>query len=134
MRELHDHKTNGCNEALKIEAIVDPGPGGASHLYEITGFDTGTNPSMYGITREGAPKGSLLIPFQNGPIPEKGVNGITSEALLAILIDRHRGFASGPYPSRDNSIALTHMEDALLRLQNRTNDRIRRGVEGKMEK
>lgn len=127
MRELHDHKTNGCNNEITIKVIDEPGPGGACHAYNIDG-------PIEKFRSEQAPKFRCAIRFQKGPIGEVGVNGITSEALLAVLIDRHRGFASGPYPSRDNAIALTHMEDALLRLQNRTNDRIRRGVEGKMEK
>ena len=37
------------------------------------------------------------IRFQNGPIAEAGVNGLTHEALLAVLEDRLVGFQSGPY-------------------------------------
>jgi hypothetical protein len=129
MRELTARKVNECNEALIVEAVDQPGSGGANHRYEIRGFNRMTNASAR-EKDEGSP-GYLLILFQNGPIKECGVNGITNEALLSVVLDRLRGFAKGPYASRDNAIALTHVEDALMRLQNRTRDRIARGVEGK---
>ena len=58
------------------------------------------------------------------------MNGISQEALLAILIDRLRGFQSGQYACRENAIALTKLEEATMWLQKRTLDRVRRGVEG----
>ena len=73
------------------------------------------------------------VNFQNGPIKEIGVNGVTHEALLAIVIDRLRSFQAGPYSCRDNAIALTNLEDALMRLQRRTRERIARGVEGTLK-
>lgn len=125
MRSLVDHIVPGdsANHQLKVEALDEPGQGNACHLYRISGFDTESNPGDQGENR-------TLILFQNGPIKEVGVNGVTQEALLAILIDRLRGFQSGPYACRENAIALTHLEEALMWLQQRTVARIRRGVEG----
>ncbi len=75
------------------------------------------------------------IQFPNGPITKpEDMNGITNEALLAVLIDRMRGFQSGQFACRDNAIALTHLEDALMWLQKRTRDRMARGVEGTLNK
>jgi hypothetical protein len=76
----------------------------------------------------------LWIRFQNGPIRDSGVNGVSQEALLAIVIDRLRAFQRGPYLCRENAIALTHLEDALGWLQRRTRDRLKRGVEGTLAK
>ena len=70
------------------------------------------------------------IMFQNGPIKEFGVNGLTQEALLAIIIDRLRCFQSGPFACHDNEIALDYCKEALFTLQKRTRERIARGVEG----
>ena len=56
-------------------------------------------------------------------------NGITNEEVLAVLIDRLR-FLGERLPSRENSIAITKCEEALLWLEKRTNDRKKRGVEG----
>ena len=66
------------------------------------------------------PKSRTTILFQNGPINEVGVNGLTHEALLAILCDRMRGFQAGPYHSADNAEALACMEQAQTALQRRT--------------
>ncbi len=70
------------------------------------------------------------ISFQNGPIKEFGVNGIPDEALYAILIDRLQGFQKGQYSCRENAVALTHLETALMWAQKRTHERESRGVEG----
>ena len=42
-------------------------------------------------------------------------------------------FLNGKFPCRENSIVITHLETALLWLEKRTNDRIKRNVEGKNE-
>lgn len=126
MRTLIDHMVNPANDTLTITVVDEPGSGGANHRYEITGFDTRTNPSANG---EHPWQGACVL-FQNGPINEVGVNGITHEALLAILIDRLRGFQNGPYKNRENAVALTKLEEAAMWLQKRTLDRMRRGVEG----
>ena len=73
----------------------------------------------------------LRILFQNGPILEVGVNGISGEALLAIVIDRLRSFQAGQYACRENALALTKLEESLMWLNKRTADRKGRGVEGK---
>lgn len=131
MRTLTDHKLTGLNEALEITVEDMPGQGGACHRYDITGFDTEKNPSS---VRQDGYKSSFsrtIILFQNGPIQEVGgVNGVSQEALLAILIDRLRSFQAGPYACRENAIALTHFEEGMMWLQKRTRDRLARGVEG----
>jgi hypothetical protein len=53
------------------------------------------------------------------------------DPLIAIVIDRLRGFQSGPFSCRENALALTKMEEALHWLNARTRDRMERGVEGK---
>lgn len=120
MRKLIDHKVNGLNDAIDIEVMDEPGSGGACHEYLIS-LKSG----------EGVTSGNHIpISFQNGPIKESGFNGISGEALLAVVIDRMRGFQSGPYSCRENSIALTKAEECLLWLNKRTQDRMKRGVEG----
>lgn len=129
MREITDHMTNPANEQLRIAAADAPGPGGANHLYFIEGFDTVTNPS---VPRECAYQGMEIL-FQNGAIGEVGVNGVTHEALLAILIDRLEAFQKGPYACTENAIALDFLRGALFALHSRTRKRQARGVEGTTE-
>lgn len=135
MRKLTDHKTNGVNESLEITVMDEPGSGGASHRYDITGFETSKNPSATDAQGYMPHFSRLPIVFQNGGLQEVGcANGVSHEALLAIVIDRLKSYQSGPYPSRENAIALTKIEEGLMWLQKRTLDRVRRGVEGTSQK
>ena len=59
-------------------------------------------------------------------------DGITSENLLEILIDRLQ-FLQTKFPCRENSIVITKLEESLMWLNKRTADRIKRNVEGKQE-
>ena len=130
MRQLTDHIVSGDQAVqLQIEVTDEPGAGGANHLYYVTGMTLETNPSLIN-NPDYDEDTTTVIAFQNGPIREAGVNGVTQEALLAITIDRLRSFQNGPYKCRENAIALTHCEEALMWLQRRTVERIKRGVEG----
>jgi len=101
-----------------------PGDGGANHEYQVV--------DPLAIAPEVDVGGRVLssISFQNGPIPENGVNGVTQEDLLSIVIHRLRGFDKGPFATRENACALRSVEEALHWLEARTQDRERRGVEG----
>lgn len=121
MRKLTDHIVNPANNRIEILVMDEPGHGGACHEYQVD-IDGGES----GARR-------LWFNFQNGPITEAGVNGLTHEVLLAILADRLRGFQSGSYACRENGIALVKIEEAQLWLQKRTRDRMARGVEGTHE-
>ena len=105
----------------EVRVLDEPGQGNANHRYEVA--EVGSD----------GPDGRtpfLTVRFQNGPIKEAGVNGVMNEDLIAIVIDRMRGFQSGDYKCRDNALALTKLEEALMWLLNRTNEREARGVEG----
>lgn len=122
-RKLTSHKTNICNDLIDILAVDHKGPGGANRQYAI-------------IWPQGAPGriqfGSCMISFQKGAIKENGVNGVTHEALLAIVEDRLDAFQQGPYACEENERALAHVREALLALKRRTMERQERRVEGTM--
>lgn len=69
------------------------------------------------------------LSFQLGPVKEEGVNGLTTEALLHVLIDRTQ-VMNEKHSSPWNQNAIFHMQRALSSLEQRTADRITRGVEG----
>lgn len=115
MRILTTHKAVPSSP-LTLAAIDQPGHGGANHEYQITGYDDGL---------------PCDIQFQNGPVPQHGINGLTNEVLLAIVQDRLRCFQCGPFPSESNAQALRHVNEALDHLHARTRERMARGVEGK---
>ena len=122
-REITSHRVNGLNEALLINVLDQPGQGNACHEYQII-RDTHGNGDEYDQVE------LCNIKFQNGPILEAGVNGISGEALLAIVEDRLIGFQSGQFACRENAIALTKIQEAMMWLHKRTRDRMARGVEG----
>lgn len=128
--QLTSHRVNGCNEALVIEVVDEPGSGGANHRYDISGFDIDSNPSKDPPVWS-VPFTRLPILFQNGPIqPGQIPNGVTNEALLAVLIDRLTKFEGGPFACFENDLALMLLIGAQRMLKYRTEQRVQRGVEG----
>ena len=118
MRQITTHKINETNDKLEVWVVDEPGSGGACHEYVIQ-------------TVEGQwPPVSCKVNFQNGPIGEVGVNGITHEALLAIIIDRMQDFQAGPFACQENALALSRLQEAQNWLLERTKSRMLRGVEG----
>jgi len=57
-------------------------------------------------------------------------DGTTNEEVLEMLIDRMK-YLFGKFPSKETACAITKCEEALMWLEKRTQDRIKRGVEGK---
>jgi len=130
MRKLTSHIVNPANDKLTITVVDEPGSGGSNHHYKIEGFDTATNPSDPFVERHGQSAKHSTVLFQNGPIGEVGVNGVTHEALLAILEDRMVGFQSGKFANDYNAKALQYIRAAQAVLHERTAERMARQVEG----
>lgn len=57
-------------------------------------------------------------------------DGTTNEELLEVLIDRI-SYLQGKFPCKENACCITHLQEALMWLEKRTRDRIKRNVEGK---
>lgn len=110
-----DQLIDGSHRYTDVFSDEYVGPGSAHHHYLIKNKD-GSN--------------FLALRFQDGPIKESGINGIMDENLMAIVIDRLRGFQNGPYKCRENAIALTKLEESLMWLKERSRGREARGVEG----
>ena len=71
-----------------------------------------------------------VVAFQKGAIKEHGVNGVCNEDLIAMVIDRLQSFQESEFKCRENAIAVTKLEEALMWLRKRTEGRERRNVEG----
>src|SRR3990167_3871878 len=97
---------------------VDEKEFNANHEYQVVNANEPSAPEL------------SFVNFQKGPIKENGVNGCANEDLIAMVIDRLQSFQDSPYKCRENAIAITKLEEALLWLRKRTMDRERRGVEG----
>ena len=87
------------------------------HLYKLADFDGGISQELSFIEKDAS--GTLT-------------SGTTNEEVLAMLIDRIQ-FLQGKFPCRENAIVITKLEESLMWLNKRTQDRKVRGVEGKQE-
>lgn len=92
-------------------------------------LDEDSNPAggrSYGI--------GISIEWQDGPLgrgeDRKTPNGAFVEGVIAAAIDRLEFYNAGPYRCRENSLAITKLEEALHWLDHRTVAREARGVEG----
>ena len=110
MREITTHKVHEDDRQPQVMASEDKTIGGAPDFYELVC---------------GAPALTIRVPFVT---LDRG--GVTNEALLAIVIDRLEGFQSGQFACDENEAALQAIKNALFYLQQRTRDRMERGVEG----
>ncbi len=71
-----------------------------------------------------------FIQFQDGPVREAGVNGTSMEVVLKVIIERLEGYQRGPFPCKENEMALMCCKQAQEWLDARTAARRAQGVEG----
>lgn len=100
------------------------------HYYELENFDKlhevgqklqfihkDTDPSGIGVGGDGTSLYTIA-------------DGTTNEEVLEMLIDRMK-YLQAKFPCRENAIVITKLEESLMWLNKRTQDRIARKVEGK---
>ena len=108
-------KREKLNEVLVTD---DKGNGGANHRYQIVKV---TNPDVV--------YGNII--FQNGARNMQDLtHGVLDTDLLEIVRHRLQCFQKGNFATRDNAVALTHVEEALMWMNRRVEDRIERDVLG----
>lgn len=101
-----------------VFAIDKKGHGGANHLYVVAEANNGENEM-----------GTIV--FQNGArLLEDSIHGVLDTDLLEIVRHRLRCFQEGPFSSEYNAKALKHLEEALMWMNRRVEDRIERSVLG----
>lgn len=72
---------------------------------------------------------SISFTIQNGPVKENGVNGCQVDTIIETARIMIEGL-NKKFPCRENSIAITKLDEALMWLDKRKSDREKRGVEG----
>lgn len=98
------------------------------HKYELANFEAKEKPGQVIQFIEKIPAAGTY----DGSLNTLN-DGTTNEEVLRMLIDRLQ-YLNAKAPCRENSVALTHIETALLWLEKRTADRKARGVEGTLNK
>jgi hypothetical protein len=112
-------KREKLNEVFSID---EKGPGGAHHQYSISTQD---EPSTV----------LAVFSFQCGPRKDpNSLHGVIDSDLLEIVRHRLQCFQAGEFATRENAIALTHVEEALMWMNRRVEDRIERNVLGTYNK
>lgn len=102
-----------------VFSVDEKGNGGANHNYLICD----NNNEGYDVC--------TTIQFQNGARKlDDSIHGILDTDLLEIVRHRLQCFQNGNFATRENEIALTHIEEALMWMNRRVEDRIEREVLG----
>ena len=74
-------------------------------------------------------KGMISFKIQDRPIKENGVNGCQVDTIIEAAKIMIEGLNVN-FPCRENALAITKLEEALMWLNKRKADREARGVEG----
>lgn len=72
---------------------------------------------------------TIAFTIQNGPIKEKGVNGCQVDTMIEAAKLIIEGL-NDKFPCRENSMTITKLDEALMWLNKRKQDREKRSVEG----
>lgn len=94
-------------------------------------FDPNGNPAGGTSYATGDKTGDVLsVVWQNGPIKDGEQNGVTVEDMIEVVVKRLQFFQNSRLKCQYNENALMHLQAALFELEQRTQDRVKRGVEG----
>ncbi len=104
------------------------------------GFEAKNNVDEDGAPAGGSVKGTGFdIEWQNGPVGRVGSaervapTGAFVEDVIAAALQRIHHYQDGQFRCRENSIAITKLEEALMWLDSRTKRRVEQNVEGTHE-
>ena len=103
---------------------------GGFAVAELSGFAK-KRPEEYIVVQH--ENNGISFKIQQGPIKENGANGCQVDTLIEAAKLIIEGL-NKKFPCRENSLAITKLDEALLWLGKRTSDRKKRGVEGTSEK
>lgn len=105
------------------------------HQYELFGFDNPeTTQTIQFIEKVPRAEHPAISPQGSDPNELLTLNdGTTNEELLEVLIDRMY-YLQNKFPCRENAIVIKNLEESLMWLNKRTEDRKKRNVEGKQLK
>jgi hypothetical protein len=118
MKKLNTIQKRG--KLNEVYALDEVGNGGAHHRYAVCK-----------INDIGVAQLITEIQFQHGPrFEEDSTEGLATVDLLEIVRHQLDGFQSGELATRETYFALVHIEEALMWLNRRSEDRLEREVLG----
>lgn len=99
----------------------------ASGAMDYAWFEKEIRPGKYIYVRNDV--NSLSFTIQNGPVKESGCNGCQVDTVIEAAKVIIEGM-NAKHPCRENALAVTKLDEALMWLEKRRKDRINRNVEG----
>ena len=122
--EKRVRKLNNIQKREKLNDVYPigvNGPGGAYHDFAVVNAET--------------QEILASIEFQKGPRKDpEARHGVLDDDLLEMVRDRLKAFQKSGFACEENAHALLHVEEALMWLNRRKEDRLERGVLGTYNK
>jgi hypothetical protein len=119
-RAITSHNVPGLETGIRISAPAESDTEPSNRLYLVSGFNSRNNPAFKAVANVAFNEDLQGIAFVSR-VDENGVpDGLTNEALTAILLDRLEVFQSGPFACEENARAMSHYYLALSALHDRT--------------
>jgi hypothetical protein len=129
LETLKDVKEIGGFNVLVMDELRETMPelfnesGGMDWKY----FEENIRPKNFIYVRND--KNSLSFTIQDEPVKEAGVNGCQVDTIIEAAKIMIEGL-NAKYPCRENSLAITKLDEALFWLWKRKDNRKKRGIEG----
>lgn len=112
---------------VSVKGLKEPDYDEPAHKFIVTpslGFENGESVWALG--------GQMTLQFVKKLEDGTVIPGLQTEQLLRITLMRHTAFQK-KFPSKENACFITHIQEALFWLQERVQERIDRGVMGKLQ-
>lgn len=129
LETLKDVKTIGGFDVVVMDELREKHPDkfNKSGSMDYEWFEKDIRPHNFVYIRND--KNSIAFTIQKGPIKEVGVNGCQVDTIIETAKLIIEGL-NKKFSCRENAVAITKLDEALMWLDRRTKNRERRGVEG----
>ena len=107
-------------DGFSVVEVFENAPGQYRVVYEASAL----NPIMINHLDN-----RIEFQVQQGPVKENGINGCQVDTIIATAKLIIEGLNKN-FPCRENSIVITKLDEAIMWLKKRKQDREERGVEG----
>jgi hypothetical protein len=111
-REITAHKLRAHTPAAALNQSLSITANASLGVCLLSGFDMSTHPSISAGSL--AYRASTLLVFHTGPFVDGTPNGITDEALLAVIIERLKASQAGSAACAERQQALGKAEEAMF--------------------
>ena len=116
--DLNSHIA-GTGADIKVQRLDD-----SRTVYRLSDFNSRSNPLCQNMARTCKPVTEVNFVFQSGALQERGRNGVTAAALLAVVQDHLAG-----QDDRRSQAAAALVLDAIAAMKDRATERVTDGLD-----